>query len=64
MQSVAWGRGQDDELTESHADCAMFTLSWAAREFSSVIAATREISPLELDEEREPIEIDSLQMRL
>jgi len=44
--------------TESYADCAMLTLSWAAREFSSVIAATREINPFELDEEREPVATD------
>ena len=43
--------------TESHADWAMLTLSWAAREFSSVIAATREMSPLELGED-ESVEID------
>jgi len=44
--------------TESYADCAMLTLSWAAREFSSVIAATRDINPFELDDERESVGVD------
>ena len=45
--------------TESYTDCAMLTLSWAAREFSSVIAATRDISPFGLDKEREPVVTNS-----
>ena len=50
--------------TESYADCAMLTLSWAARELSSVIAATRDINPLELDEEGESAIIDPHPWRL
>ena len=50
--------------TESYTDCAMLTLSWAAREFSSVIAATRDISPFELDEEKESVATDPPPLRL
>ena len=42
----------------------MLTLSWAAREFSSVSAATRDISPFELDEAGGPVATDSRPLRL